>query len=76
MSVIIVLILASLTVGLIFLGAFIWSVRSGQYEDTLTPALRVLLDDAPARTPLPMAGGETAPCPATNKSKPPAEQKQ
>lgn len=45
MSVIIVLILASLTVGLIFLGAFIWSVRSGQYEDTLTPALRMLADE-------------------------------
>ena len=46
MSVIIVLILASLTVGLIFLGAFIWSVRSGQYEDTLTPSMRMLADDA------------------------------
>ena len=46
MSVIIILILASLTVGLIFLGAFIWSVRSGQYEDTLTPAMRVLADDS------------------------------
>ena len=46
MSVIILLILASLAVGLLFLGAFVWSVRSGQYEDTLTPSLRVLLDDA------------------------------
>ena len=46
MSVIIVLILASLTVGLIFLGAFVWSVCSGQYEDTLTPAMRVLADDS------------------------------
>lgn len=45
MSVIIVLILASLLVGLIFLGAFIWSVRSGQYEDTLTPAMRMLTDE-------------------------------
>jgi len=45
MSVIIVLILASLLIGLIFLGAFIWSVRSGQYEDTLTPSLRVLVED-------------------------------
>ena len=45
MSVVIVLILASLVVGLIFLGAFIWSVRSGQYEDTLTPSLRILTDE-------------------------------
>jgi cbb3-type cytochrome oxidase maturation protein len=45
MSVVIVLILASLTIGLIFLGAFVWAVRCGQYEDTLTPALRVLAED-------------------------------
>lgn len=49
MSVVIILILASLGVALLFLGAFIWSVRSGQYEDTLTPSLRVLVDD-PAET--------------------------
>ncbi|MEY4917272.1 MAG: Cytochrome oxidase maturation protein cbb3-type, partial [Verrucomicrobiota bacterium] len=46
MSVVIVLILASLAVGLIFVGAFVWAVRGGQYDDTLTPAMRVLLDDA------------------------------
>ena len=45
MSVVIILILASLGVALLFLGAFIWSVRSGQYEDTLTPSLRVLADE-------------------------------
>ena len=45
MSVVIVLILVSLTVALIFLGAFIWSVRSGQYEDTLTPSMRILTDE-------------------------------
>lgn len=45
MSVVIILILASLGVALLFLGAFIWSVRSGQYEDTFTPSLRVLADE-------------------------------
>lgn len=45
MSVIIILILASLAVGLVFVTAFVWSVRNGQYEDTLTPAMRVLADD-------------------------------
>ena len=69
MSVIIVLILASLTVGLIFLGAFIWSVRSGQYEDTLTPSMRVLLDDAPTQTHLPTTGGEAALSPVSEKPK-------
>jgi cbb3-type cytochrome oxidase maturation protein len=45
MSVIIILILASLAVALLFLTGFIWAVRSGQYEDTVTPSLRVLADD-------------------------------
>jgi len=30
---------------LIFLGAFFWSLKSGQYEDTYTPSMRVLFDD-------------------------------
>jgi cbb3-type cytochrome oxidase maturation protein len=46
MNVVVVLILASLVVALLFLAAFIWAVRSGQYEDTLTPSLRVLGEDA------------------------------
>ena len=58
MSVIIVLILASLFVGLVFLCAFIWSVRSGQYEDTLTPSLRVLAEDDFIK-----AGDNTVPVP-------------
>ena len=45
MNVILILILASLAVALLFLGAFIWSVRSGQYEDTTTPSMRVLTDE-------------------------------
>ena len=45
MSVIIILMLASLAVGLVFVVAFVWSVRSGQYEDTVTPALRMLADE-------------------------------
>jgi len=44
MSVILILILASLLMAAIFLAGFIWSVRSGQYEDTTTPSLRVLMD--------------------------------
>ncbi|GAA0550403.1 cbb3-type cytochrome oxidase assembly protein CcoS [Chitinophaga japonensis] len=48
MSVIILLLGASLTVGLTFLAAFIWSVKSGQFEDDYSPARRILFDDAPA----------------------------
>ena len=46
MNVIIILILASLGVALLFLAGFVWAVRSGQYEDTLTPSLRVLAEDS------------------------------
>lgn len=51
MSAIYLLIPISLLVALAFLAAFIWAVRSGQYEDTCTPALRVLTDDPPAGRP-------------------------
>ncbi len=53
MNVIYLLILASLGVALLFLGAFIWAVRSGQYEDTCTPAMRLLADEdsRPSREP-------------------------
>lgn len=45
MSVIFVLIGASLAVAAAFLGAFLWAVRSGQFEDTSTPSLRVLTEE-------------------------------
>ena len=47
MSVIFLLIPLSIVIAACFLGAFIWAVRTGQYEDTLTPSMRVLLEDAP-----------------------------
>jgi cbb3-type cytochrome oxidase maturation protein len=46
MSVIAILILISLTLAVVFLSCFIWAVRSGQYEDTLTPSMRILADDS------------------------------
>jgi cbb3-type cytochrome oxidase maturation protein len=47
MSVLLILIVVSLGVALVFLAGFIWAVKSGQYEDTSTPSLRVLADDSP-----------------------------
>jgi cbb3-type cytochrome oxidase maturation protein len=44
MSVILILILASLLVALVFLAGFIWAVRSGQFDDTVTPAMRILTE--------------------------------
>jgi len=45
MIVIFLLILLSLLMAGAFLTCFIWSVRSGQYEDTCTPSMRVLVED-------------------------------
>lgn len=48
MSIIFFMIGISLTMALGFLGAFFWSMRSGQQDDLYTPSIRMLLeDDAP-----------------------------
>jgi cbb3-type cytochrome oxidase maturation protein len=50
MSVILLLIPFSIVIAAGFLGAFFWAVRSGQYEDTATPSMRLLTDEtAPVR---------------------------
>lgn len=28
-----------------FLGLFIWAAKSGQFDDTVTPSIRMLFDD-------------------------------
>jgi len=48
MSVMIILLGASLTVGLIFLAAFIWSVKTGQYDDDFSPAHKILFENTTA----------------------------
>jgi cbb3-type cytochrome oxidase maturation protein len=45
MSVIVVLIGFSILVAGGFLVAFLLAVRSGQYDDTYTPSVRMLFDD-------------------------------
>ncbi len=45
MSVIIILIAFSLLLALAFLGAFILSMRNGQFDDTSTPSMRMLFDN-------------------------------
>jgi cbb3-type cytochrome oxidase maturation protein len=44
MTILIMFIAISMTVALIFLGIFIWSFKSGQYDDTYTPSIRMLFD--------------------------------
>ncbi len=48
MSVIIILLIASISVAAIFLVAFLWGVKSGQFEDDFSPSSRILFDDKPA----------------------------
>ena len=48
MSVIIILLIASVSVAALFLMAFIWSVKDGQYDDEVAPAVRILFDELPA----------------------------
>jgi cbb3-type cytochrome oxidase maturation protein len=67
MSVIFILIPLSILIAACFLAAFIWAVRSGQYEDTTTPSMRVLLDDR-------SAGFQPAVSPISNRQTAPSSE--
>ena len=45
MKIIFLLIFLSLFVAIGFLGAFLWAVKSGQYDDEYTPSIRMLFDE-------------------------------
>ncbi len=45
MSVMILHIVVSLIIALGFLGAFIWAIKTNQYEDDYSPSVRILFDD-------------------------------
>ena len=45
MSVVVVLIGFSIMVAIGFLIAFLWAVRSGQYDDDVSPSVRILYDN-------------------------------
>jgi cbb3-type cytochrome oxidase maturation protein len=45
MNIFYLLIGVSLFAALIFLGAFIWAVKNGQFDDNKTPSIRMLFDD-------------------------------
>lgn len=45
MDIIYFLIGCSILLAVIFLGAFFWASKSGQHDDTITPAIRILFDD-------------------------------
>ena len=45
MQIIFFMIGVSLLMALLFLGAFYWSMRSGQNDDLYTPSMRILLEE-------------------------------
>ncbi len=45
MSVVFLLVIISLVVALAFLAAFIWAVKTKQYEDDYSPSVRILFED-------------------------------
>lgn len=49
MTALFITIAAAVVLLLIFVGALIWSIRSGQYEDLDTPAERVILEEMDER---------------------------
>ena len=51
MSVMIIHIVVSLIIALGFLAAFIWAIKSNQYSDDYSPAVRMLFDDQPIEKP-------------------------
>ncbi|MDO6429474.1 cbb3-type cytochrome oxidase assembly protein CcoS [Flavitalea sp. BT771] len=47
MSAILLLLIVSLSVASLFLGAFIWGVKHHQFDDGYAPPRRILFDDQP-----------------------------
>ncbi|MDV3309397.1 MAG: cbb3-type cytochrome oxidase assembly protein CcoS [Cyclobacteriaceae bacterium] len=45
MIIIVLLICISLLIALVFLGLFWWTVKSGQYDDVVTPSIRMLFEE-------------------------------
>ncbi len=50
MEIIVVLVGFSITIAIGFLAAFSWAVKSGQYDDTYTPSMRMLFSDTSKTT--------------------------
>lgn len=62
MNILLALIPISLVLLLVAVGAFVWAVRRGQYDDLDTPPLDILLDDDRPREDAPAdARDERAP---------------
>jgi cbb3-type cytochrome oxidase maturation protein len=45
MTILVLLISISFLMAVIFLGIFVWTMKSGQYNDTYGPSVRMLFED-------------------------------
>jgi cbb3-type cytochrome oxidase maturation protein len=50
MGIIIIMIGISVTIAVTFLVIFLWNMKSGQYDDTYTPSVRMLFEDKKKKT--------------------------
>ena len=55
MSVLFLLVPLAILLVAIFVGAYVWSTRTGQFDDLTTPAMRAVHDDAGITPPQPPA---------------------
>ncbi len=55
MSILVLLVPLSLLLLALAIGAFVWAVKRGQFDDLDTPALDILVDDAESAMPPPHA---------------------
>lgn len=69
MNIIFLLAPVSVLLGLAAVGAFFWTLRSGQYEDIAGAAARILIDDAD-----PDAPDDQGPAPADRRATPTARE--
>ncbi len=46
MEIIFILLPLALGIAFFFLAAYIWAVKTGQFDDTTTPAYRILIEDS------------------------------
>lgn len=69
MSGLVFLVPIALFLGLLGLGAFLWSMRSGQYDDLEGAARRILLDDEPIGPQAPKNSSSTDPRKETDPHK-------
>lgn len=55
MSVLFLLVPLAILLVAVFVGAYVWSTRTGQFDDLTTPAMRAVHDDAGTTLPPPPA---------------------